>query len=209
MPFTNRRWMLGALACAATFLAHAEADPGLAEIIVTAEKVAEPLSRVSASIGVLTAAELQQQKVVDLQDVVNRVPGVASDFAGAPGTSTITIRGISPGGGALTTTGAYFDDVSISMLNNGFHGAYEPAFFDMDRIEVLRGPQGDSLWRRLLRRRDSVRVEAAGLGQNQRRRRNGFLYPKERRSGRGGAGGSELAVDRSSVGVALVRNLST
>ena len=118
-----------------------EGSPRLEEVIVTANKVAEPLNKVPASVGVLTASALDSQHVVDMQDVVNRVPGLSSNFSGAPGTSTFTIRGISPGGGTEATTGLYIDDVSING-GLGFSGAYEPAFFDLDRIEVLRGPQG-------------------------------------------------------------------
>ncbi len=114
----------------------------LEDVIVTANKVAEPLNKVPASIGVMTAAELEASRSVDLQDLVNHVPGVSSNFAGAPGTASFAVRGISAGGGTSTTTGMYIDDVSINFGNFGFAGAFEPAFFDMDRVEVLRGPQG-------------------------------------------------------------------
>lgn len=114
----------------------------LEEVVVTAEKVAEPLSRVPASIAVLTAAALEGQNVVDLQDIVNRVPGLSANAGGVPGYSQYSIRGISPGGGYETTTGMYIDDISVNMGNSGFGGAFEPAFLDMDRVEVLRGPQG-------------------------------------------------------------------
>lgn len=122
--------------------ATAPATDALEEVIVTANKVAEPLNKVAASIGVMTSAELESSRSVDLQDLVNHVPGVSSDFAGAPGTASFAVRGISAGGGTSTTTGMYIDDVSINFGNFGFAGAFEPAFFDMDRIEVLRGPQG-------------------------------------------------------------------
>jgi len=114
----------------------------LEDVIVTANKVAEPLNKVPASIGVMTAADLEASRSVDLQDLVNHVPGVSSNFAGAPGTASFAVRGISAGGGTSTTTGMYIDDVSINFGNFGFAGAFEPAFFDMDRVEVLRGPQG-------------------------------------------------------------------
>ena len=118
------------------------ANDALEDVIVTANKVAEPLSKVPASIGVMTAAALESSRSVDLQDLVNHVPGVSSNFAGAPGTASFAVRGISAGGGTSTTTGMYIDDVSINFGSFGFAGAFEPAFFDIDRIEVLRGPQG-------------------------------------------------------------------
>ena len=114
----------------------------LEEIIITSNKMAESLDKVPASIGVLTSGQLEATHAVDLQDVVNRVPGISSDFSGAPGTGSFAVRGISTGGGNSTTTGMYIDDVSINFGNFGFGGAFEPAFFDIDRVEVLRGPQG-------------------------------------------------------------------
>jgi len=132
----------GGLIAPLAFAAPAASGDALEEVIVTANKVAEPLNKVAASIGVMTAAELESSRTVDLQDLVNHVPGVSSDFAGAPGTASFAVRGISAGGGTSTTTGMYVDDVSINFGNFGFAGAFEPAFFDMDRVEVLRGPQG-------------------------------------------------------------------
>jgi outer membrane receptor protein involved in Fe transport len=160
------RFLFAAIACGASLVARAGADPTagtlgnestgpstplhevtLQEIIVTADKVAEPLNRVPASIGVLTAAQLDQQNVVDMQDVVNRIPGLASDSGGAPGNGLFVIRGVTGGSGLTAATGMYIDDVSINMGSGGgaqseFAGAYEPSLFDLDRIEVLRGPQG-------------------------------------------------------------------
>ena len=127
---------------ASTLAAPPPSADVLEDVIVTANKVAEPLNKVAASIGVMTAADLASSRSVDLQDLVNHVPGVSSDFAGAPGTASFAVRGISAGGGTSTTTGMYIDDVSINFGNFGFAGAFEPAFFDMDRVEVLRGPQG-------------------------------------------------------------------
>ncbi len=133
-------WM--ALVPATVWGATPMANDALEDVIVTANKVAEPLSKVPASIGVMTAAALESSRSVDLQDLVNHVPGVSSNFAGAPGTASFAVRGISAGGGTSTTTGMYIDDVSINFGSFGFAGAFEPAFFDIDRIEVLRGPQG-------------------------------------------------------------------
>ncbi len=145
MHYRLRPLTLGALALAVTLptlAAPPAAIDALDEIIVTANKMAEPLNKVAESIGVMTAAQLESSRTVDLQDVVNRVPGVSSNFAGAPGTASFAVRGVSASGGNSTTTGMYIDDVSINFGNFGFAGAFEPAFFDIDRVEVLRGPQG-------------------------------------------------------------------
>lgn len=57
-----------------------------------------------------------------------------------PGTSNIEIRGISSGAGAATV-GIYLGDVSVTVGNVYTMGSVEPKFFDIDRVEVLRGPQ--------------------------------------------------------------------
>ncbi|MBS0417039.1 MAG: TonB-dependent receptor [Proteobacteria bacterium] len=122
--------------------AEDSSSEGLAEIVVTANKIAEPLNRVAESIGVLTADAIARTGTQDLQGVINHVPGLSADFDGAPGTGFVSVRGISPSGGNSTTTGFYIDDVSINFGNFGFAGAFEPALFDLERVEVLRGPQG-------------------------------------------------------------------
>ena len=66
-------------------------------------------------------------------------PGVSID---TPGTNAISIRGISSSGGA-GTTGIYIDDTPIQMRALGFNPDDTlPKTFDLDRVEVLRGPQG-------------------------------------------------------------------
>lgn len=119
----------------------------LEEIVVTAQKRSEDLTKVPASISVLSGAALQEQHIENFQDITRVIPGVSFN-AGAtvsggpvgPGTTNINIRGISSVAGSATVS-VYMDEVSITQ-GNLYDGAAEPKFLDFDRLEVLRGPQG-------------------------------------------------------------------
>lgn len=113
----------------------------LAEIVVTAQKTSEPLSKVPISISAVSGSELAAQHITDYADLSRAVPNLSFSSFGGPGQSNIEIRGISSQAGSATT-GIYLDDVPINILNIYTAGATEPRFFDVDRVEVLRGPQG-------------------------------------------------------------------
>jgi iron complex outermembrane receptor protein len=113
----------------------------LSDIVVTAQKTAEPLSKVPISITALSGVALADQHIVDYADLSRAVPNLSFTSFGGPGQSNIEIRGISSQAGSATT-GIYLDDVPINVLNIYTTGATEPHFFDIDRVEVLRGPQG-------------------------------------------------------------------
>jgi len=116
----------------------ASAGP-LAEIVVTATRKEENLSKVPISVTALTQEMLDVRGVKDFQDVARFTPGVNIDNSG---TNNISIRGIASTGGA-GTTGIYLDDSPIQMRALAFNPDEAlPKSFDLDRVEVLRGPQG-------------------------------------------------------------------
>jgi outer membrane receptor protein involved in Fe transport len=115
-------------------------------ITVTAQKRKEDPNKVAMSITALRGTDLQADHVSDFTDLTRSVPNIsftaASGNGGAgPGTENIEIRGISSAAGAATV-GVYLDDTSITVGNVYSMGTVEPKFFDIDRVEVLRGPQG-------------------------------------------------------------------
>ena len=112
---------------------------GLEEIVVTATRREESISKVPISITALSQDDLDQKGIRDFSEMVRFTPGVSIDTSG---TNAISIRGISSSGGA-GTTGIYIDDTPIQMRSLGFNPDDTlPKTFDMDRVEVLRGPQG-------------------------------------------------------------------
>ena len=111
----------------------------LEDVVVTATRHEESLSKVPISVTAMSQEALDLKGIKDFQDIVRFTPGVTIDNSG---TNAISIRGISSSGGA-GTTGIYIDDTPIQMRAVGFNPDDTlPKTFDLDRVEVLRGPQG-------------------------------------------------------------------
>jgi len=116
-------------------------DP--AEIVVTAQKRTQLLIDVPQSITVVSGATLAQQHANSFQDYLKLVPGLQLN-QDRPGEGRLILRGINTGGVASTVS-VYVDETpfgSSSGLVNGAVLAGDFDTFDLDRIEVLRGPQG-------------------------------------------------------------------
>lgn len=115
-----------------------EAAPPQGEIIVTASRRSEKLSRVPISVAAFSNAKLEVLGIKSFAEVVRFTPGVQFD----PERKDIAIRGISSGAGT-GTTGLYIDDTPIQVRALGLNANNTaPVVFDLDRVEVLRGPQG-------------------------------------------------------------------
>lgn len=114
------------------------------DIVVTATRKEERLSKVPISVSAFSQATLDQRSVKAIDDVVRLTPGLSltrTAYGNGSG-NTIAIRGIASGVGA-STTGIYVDDTPIQVRQLGFTAANAyPQIFDLDRVEVLRGPQG-------------------------------------------------------------------
>ena len=121
----------------------------LEEVVVTAQKRAENILSVPISITAVNQAALEALEIKDMTDISRIAPGVsllpggpggggASGAAQSTGSSTVVIRGISATAGSATT-GIYLDDTPITGRESG---TVYPVIFDLDRVEVLRGPQG-------------------------------------------------------------------
>ncbi len=117
----------------------AEAPPAdSGEIVVTATRKEETLSKVPESVSAFTAAKMDVQGIKSFADLAKFTPGVTFDDA----SHDISIRGISSKAGS-GTTGIYIDDTPVQIRNLGLNANNTlPAVFDLSRVEVLRGPQG-------------------------------------------------------------------
>lgn len=115
----------------------------LGEIVVTATKREQRLSVVPISASILTQEQMDNIGVGDISEVAELTPGVEYDFSTQYGAGILTnlaIRGINSNVGAATT-GVFIDDAPIQARNSNFGNPY-PMTFDLERVEVLRGPQG-------------------------------------------------------------------
>lgn len=112
-------------------------------IVVTAQKREQLLIDVPQSISVVSGEQLRNLQANTFQDYLKLVPGV-SISQDTPGQTRLTVRGLNTGGVA-STVAVYLDEApfgSSSGLANGAILAGDFDTFDVERIEVLRGPQG-------------------------------------------------------------------
>jgi iron complex outermembrane recepter protein len=121
-------------------------EGGLAEVVVTAQKRAESILNVPLSISAIDGGELANRHITGVEDLSRSVPGLSfsaggSGFGAGEGNTTIEVRGISSSIGSATV-GVYLNDAPITTDMIFGTGAFIPSFFDVERVEVLRGPQG-------------------------------------------------------------------
>lgn len=138
-----------AVSMAAVGDAETATGGGLEEIVVTATRRIERLQDVPISVTAFSQEKLDAQGLRSIDDLTRLSPGVMFQRNGNGSSanyndenSDISIRGIDSQAGT-STTGIYVDDTPVQSRHIGF-GAVNvfPALFDLDRVEVLRGPQG-------------------------------------------------------------------
>ncbi|MBP7335998.1 TonB-dependent receptor [Niveispirillum sp.] len=116
----------------------------LTEIIVTAQKRYERLIDTPQSVTAVTATDLEKLGATQLVDFANTVPGLQVTGQGA-GLGGISMRGVTTGVDVGPTVGIYVDDIpygSSTVYGGSSTFVTDVALFDLDRVEVLRGPQG-------------------------------------------------------------------
>lgn len=113
------------------------------EIIVTAQKRSESLQNVPISITAVGTASLESGSVDSVNDALRSVPGVASFNTFQGGMTKFTVRGVtsnpSPFNGAAVV-GYYLDEIPFAFVR--FPYSPDTSAYDLERVEVLRGPQG-------------------------------------------------------------------
>ncbi len=121
---------------------NSDDDVGIQEVVVTASKQGEStVLTTPIAIQAFSAEQFKETGVTDFNDYFRMVPGLSAWDEG-PGTKRIILRGINAVGAG--TVGLYLDEAVITGENSGNFGGYQPdpKMFDMDRLEVLKGPQG-------------------------------------------------------------------
>src|ERR1041384_5912673 len=118
-------------------------DENSEAIIVTAPKREQVLLDVPQSVTVIGGDTLERQQATNFQDYLSLIPGFSINGSTA-GVTRVTLRGTNTGG-VSSTVAIFMDDVpfgSSTGLANGsiLSGDFDP--FDLNRLEVLRGPQG-------------------------------------------------------------------
>jgi iron complex outermembrane receptor protein len=124
-------------ACSAQLQAQAESE-GLDEVVVTAQYRQESLATTPISMTAISEEDLTRNNLQQINDILDDVPGVT--LARGPAGSFFTIRGVSSiqGGGEIDPGIAF----NVDGIYNPFSSAALMSFYDVSRVEVLRGPQG-------------------------------------------------------------------
>ncbi|HEY1562629.1 MAG TPA: TonB-dependent receptor [Caulobacteraceae bacterium] len=120
------------------------ASTNLSEIVVTAEKRTEKLQETPVSVSVVSGANLEATQATSMQDWSGYVPGLQLGANGAPGLTNVALDGVAPVS-AASQVGVYLNDMPVGSSSsfqqaNGFTPDLMP--YDLQRLEVLRGPQG-------------------------------------------------------------------
>jgi iron complex outermembrane recepter protein len=118
-------------------------SPELEEIVVTAEKRESTVQATAIAITALSTADLAEENITTVEDMVGKVPGISLRTSG-PGQTEYEARGLSAGGGSAATVGFYLDETPISASAIALNGrtVIDADLFDLNNVEVLRGPQG-------------------------------------------------------------------
>jgi outer membrane receptor protein involved in Fe transport len=128
-----------ALAPAAYAQAEMDQTTTVGEVLVTAQKYEQRLQDVPLSVTAVTSAELDQRNITAISDLQYSVPGLSSFDYGPGGGNFIQLRGIATTIGS-STVGQYIDEMPFNGDVAG--SVIDVRALDMERVEVLRGPQG-------------------------------------------------------------------
>jgi outer membrane receptor protein involved in Fe transport len=113
--------------------------PGLATVVVTAQKRTQNINDVGESISTFSADELRNRQINSVQELANAVPGLS--YADSPhGTPVYTLRGVGyndPSLAAAPAVSVYIDQAPLPFPALSAHSQ-----FDLERVEILKGPQG-------------------------------------------------------------------
>ena len=113
----------------------------LEEIVVTAERREGSLQDVPLAVSAFDANEIERRQAFNVKDVVNNVPNlIGANNVGQGTATTVFLRGVGTTESIVTVDtamGFYLDDVYIAR-----QGVNNFSLYDVERVEVLRGPQG-------------------------------------------------------------------
>ena len=110
---------------------------GLQEVVVTATRRAESVQDVPYNIQAISSATLQNIGALDQRDFARLIPGLSMVDNGPRNGVDFVLRGLTTGGNADTTS-TYVDETQVNL----YTGLLDLKLIDIDRLEVLRGPQG-------------------------------------------------------------------
>ena len=137
-------WVLGGTLADVAIAQQSSSDAGqLEDIVVTAEKREATIETTPISLTAVSGADILNRGLTDLASLMQSVPGVSIRTSG-PGMTEFEMRGVASNGGNSPTVGFYLDDTPLTApaATNEGKIVISPDLYDLNRVEVLRGPQG-------------------------------------------------------------------
>src|SRR6202789_2532169 len=136
--------VLGGMLADVAIAQQSHSDSGqLEEIVVTAEKREMTADKTPISLTAVSGADILNRGITDLASLMQSVPGVSIRTSG-PGMTEFEMRGVASNGGNSPAVGFYFDETALTApaATNEGKIVISPDLYDLNRVEVLRGPQG-------------------------------------------------------------------
>ena len=136
--------VLGGIVADTAIAQQSRSDTGqLEQIVVTAEKRETTVETTPISLTAVSGADILNRGITDLASLMQSVPGVSIRTSG-PGMTEFEMRGVASNGGNSPTVGFYFDETPLTApaATNEGKIVISPDLYDLNRVEVLRGPQG-------------------------------------------------------------------
>lgn len=149
LPGVTAGWALTILVALLPVTAHAQssddasadASEGLAEVTVTAERFGATVQTSPVAITAISSEGLAERQITNVLQAASEIPGIViTPSTGSSSSARIVLRGAGQEQGGINfdpAVGIYIDGVYQPRINGAFFD-----FFDIDRLEVLRGPQG-------------------------------------------------------------------
>ena len=148
----NLAWSVGLAAMASLCCTHAALADGsvttLEEVVVTAQKRAESARDVPISLTVFSSQQLEDYGIEAVQDYMELTPNVAFFSSGNSTDQKISIRGVTNIGGYVNSLAMYVDEFNVTPGPSA--STYEQNLLDLERVEILRGPQGITFGRNVI-----------------------------------------------------------
>ena len=132
-----------ALAVAGGAWAEGDESTVIPEIVITATKRESTVQDTPMSVTAISAIDIANKGLTDFNSLAQTVPGIAMRTAG-PGQTEFEMRGLNSSGGNTSVVGFYFDETALSSPASAQLGkiVIDPNLYDLNRVEILRGPQG-------------------------------------------------------------------
>lgn len=115
--------------------------PHLEEIVVTATKRSQSVEEIPTTINVLSGDNLESQGIRQLSEFIDQVPGIKMQEQSGTGPRKVAVRGVGPDDTTNQTVGTVLGDVPLGDPF-GSYTIVDPDPFDLQTVEVLKGPQG-------------------------------------------------------------------